>query len=125
MGTNFYLRHDSGYGEIQEIHIAKTSCGWLPLMQISRNINSVKDIKTAYDTGDFIIIDEYDEEYTWEQFEKRVLNHNKDNPKALSHIKPPEHFSYKDIRDCYGGYWTSERFVVDDEGYEFSKDEFS
>lgn len=125
MGTNFYLRHDSGYGEIQEIHIAKTSCGWLPLFETSRNINSVKDIKSAYDTGDFIIIDEYDEEYTWEQFEKRVLNHNKDDPKALSHIKPPEHFSYKDIRDYYGGYWTSERFVVDDEGYEFSKDEFS
>ena len=125
MGTNFYLRHDSRYGEIQEIHIAKTSCGWLPLMQTSRNINSVKDIKSAYDTGDFIIVDEYDEEYTWEQFEKRVLNHNKDNPKALSHIKPPENFSYKDIRDCYGSYWSSERFMVDDEGYEFSVDEFS
>lgn len=125
MGTNFYLRHDSGYGEKQEIHIAKTSCGWLPLMQASRNINSVKDIKSAYDTGNFVIIDEYGKEYNWEQFTERVLSFNKDNPKALSHIRPPENFSKDNMLKYYGNYWSAERFIVDDEGYEFFKDEFS
>lgn len=125
MGTNFYFQYDFGFGQIYETHIAKVSCGWKPLFQQNGDIKSVKSLKQAYLAAPFKIVDEYGEEYTWEQFEKRVLNHNKDNPKALSHIKPPEHFSYKDIRDCYGSYWSSERFIVDDEGYEFYKGEFS
>lgn len=124
MGTNFYLEQVIEYGDIQAIHIAKTSAGWLPLMQTNRNINSVKDIKSAYDTGVFIIVDEYGKEYTWEQFKERVLDFNKDNPKALSHIKPPDDFSYKKVKEYYGDYWDSSEYIVDDEGYEFYTREF-
>lgn len=92
MGTNFYfttmdkeLAHKFNY-EIDEepdlhysIHLAKTSMGWLPLFQEHKNmIQSVADIKKVFDTykDKLRLVDEYDEEYTWEQFEKRVLNHN-------------------------------------------------
>ena len=41
-----------------EIHIAKTSCGWLPLFQGHQDgINSVREYKEAYETGEFEIFD--------------------------------------------------------------------
>lgn len=82
-------------------------------------------MKRAYLAAPFVIVDEYGEEYTWEEFEKHVVDWNKNNPKALSHIKPPESFDKNDMKDYYGNYWSADRFIVDEDGYEFSKDEFS
>jgi hypothetical protein len=124
MGTNFCFRHDFRYGEIYEIHIAKISGGWLPLFESHRSINSVKDIKAAYDTGQFEIVDEYGKKYSWEQFEERVLNWNKDNPKALSHILPPKDFTKEQVIQYYGTRYESSMFFTDDEGYEFCNREF-
>ncbi len=124
MSTNFYFRHDFGYGEIYEIHIAKTTGGWLPLFEKHRNINSVKDIKTAYNTGQFDIVDEYDDVYTWDEFENRVINWNKDNPKALSHILPPKDFAQEQVIQYYGTRYEGDMFFADDEGYEFCNREF-
>ena len=93
MGTNFYLMTQNkamakqyapysyeltdepefGY----EIHIAKTSAGWLPLFQGHKDgINSVAGYKAAYGTGEFKIYDEYGVEYNWEAFDERVLKFN-------------------------------------------------
>ena len=90
MGTNFYMITKNktmasiyapysyeltdtpcfGY----EIHIAKTSAGWLPLFQAHKDgISSVAEYKTAYDTGEFRIYDEYGYEYNWDAFDDRVL----------------------------------------------------
>ena len=152
MGTNFYLQTANketankyfsydytltdtptwGY----EIHIAKTSAGWLPLFQSHENtINSVSDIKILFDTGEFIIKDEYGETYNWEEFTERVLNHNngtlKNNPNReektdyddlyCRKIKIPiSHFD-----GVYGTNYCQNEYFTDNEGYEFTTREFS
>lgn len=154
MGTNFYLMTrnktmaqkyapysyeltDTPYFGY-EIHIAKTSGGWLPLFQGHRDgINSVHAYKEAYHTGEFDIVDEYGSFYTWAEFTERVLKFNGGvrgvmplekvavdktsrfyDPKIPDHI-PISHFDYQ-----YDGYWANDYFA-DDEGYEFDSREFS
>lgn len=128
MGTNFYLKQKTEYGVPQELHIAKTSCGWRTLYQAHYNINSVKDIKAAYDTGQYLLIDEYDEEYSWSEFEERVIKFSTDNPNALSHIEIPKHFTKEEVFRYYGWVdknYLGELYFTDDEGYEFCTSEFS
>ena len=153
MGTNFYLMTRNkamaqkyapysyqltdepyfGY----EIHIAKTSCGWLPLFQGHTNgINSVREYKNAYETGEFEILDEYGDPYTWEEFTERVLKFNGGirgvEPRkkieadttspwydhGLPEYMPISHFDYK-----YDDYYVNDYFV-DEDGYEFNRREF-
>lgn len=93
MGTNFYFitkekelaekLAPGGYELTDvpffgyEIHLAKTSCGWLPLFQgYKGGIESVSDMRDAYNKGGLQIFDEYQKEYSWEDFVQRVLNHN-------------------------------------------------
>jgi hypothetical protein len=129
MGTNFYMftndkeikkkyfpesttqlvdEPEFGY----EIHIAKTSCGWLPLFQAHQNIKSVKDYICLLHYCGVKIYDEYGKEYDWIEFEERVVNWNKDNPEAISH------FTYEN-----GKY--ASHYFKDDEGFEFSNEWFS
>lgn len=154
MGTNFYLitRNKTmaqkyapysyeltdepyfGY----EVHIAKTSGGWLPLFQGHKDgINSVREYKAAYDTGEFDIVDEYGDFYNWEEFTERVLKFN-GGVRGVATIKkieidkssqfyddrlpdhtPISHFEYK-----YDSYFVNDYFA-DEDGYEFDRREFS
>ena len=155
MGTNFYMRRndtkavllqmlndDKSVDEIRDflnsddcvgIHLAKTSCGWLPSFEAhsTPSINSVADIKTLYDTGKYEIVDEYDTPYTWDEFDKRVLQFNggtvnrrvitpisrrSDDPDMPDHT-PVSHFEYGN------GKYANEYFR-DPEGYEFTAREF-
>lgn len=92
MGTNYYLmtkdkQQAQKYAPYSyeltdepyfgyEIHIAKCSCGWLPLFQAHKEgITSVKEYKEAYDDG-CEICDEYGRQYNWEEFTEQVLQHN-------------------------------------------------
>ena len=152
MGTNFYLgtsdkeTRDTYFGWRYELtdtptwlyeqHIAKTSIGWLPLFEASHSIQSVADIKKVYDTGKFIIYDEYGTEYNWEEFDERVLKfsggvlgaiprkkiaNDPNSPywdRDLPDYRPISHFEYAQ------GRYASEYFR-DPEGYEFSRHEFS
>ena len=154
MGTNFYMLTRNKYMAEKyapysykltdtpyfgyKIHVAKTSCGWLPLFQGHKNgINSVREYKAAYETYEFEIADEYGNIYTWEEFDERVLKFNggirgvaplieievdKDSqwydPRMPEHT-PVSHFDYK-----YDGYWANDYFT-DPEGYEFDRREFS
>lgn len=117
MGTNFYLQSRIPREVYDSFHIAKTSCGWKPLFQEDppaeqrefdvnepMQIKSVSDIKAAYDTGAFAIVDEYGDEYDWEAFEKRVLGHAPDGRAHESSYDYPIH--------------------VDENGYEFATYEF-
>lgn len=148
MGTNFYLLTknkkiaeqwsprgatltdfpDFGY----EIHIAKTSAGWLPLFQCHEDtLSSVKDYKKAYDTGAFNIYDEYGNEYDWATFTERVLNFNggvagklpaKSVPRNtidpnMPNTVPVSHFDYGN-----GKY--ADHYYKDSEGYEFTGGDF-
>ena len=126
-----------------EIHIAKTSCGWLPLFQGHKNgINSVSEYKAAYETGEFDIVDEYGTSYNWDEFEDRVLkfnggvrgaqkpekiglekrtlryDHNLPEYGPISHIGGDKQ-SYKyDFAELYND------FFEDSDGYEFSTTDF-
>lgn len=107
-----------------EIHIAKTSCGWLPLFQYRETMPSVKAMKEAYDTGEFKIYDEYNKEYTWDEFDERVLKFNGGvegtiEAKNLEDEKLPiSHFKFSN-----GMY--SHLYIKDKDGFEFLKGDFS
>lgn len=154
MGTNFYfftqsktLKNDidvSGCTGLYctdtpdfgyELHIAKTSMGWLPLFQANEYIKSVKQLKEFYEKYNCKVYDEYETEYTWEEFDKRVLQFNggKDGVVPKTKIKrvengffdenmpdeiPVSHFAYAN-----GKY--ADHYFKDDEGYEFCPNEFS
>lgn len=140
MGTNFYFfTNDKSIAEKYacneytltdtpefgyEIHIAKTSCGWLPLFQYRETMPSVKAMKEAYDTGEFKIYDEYNKEYNWKEFDERVLKFNGGVKGAIEAEKledeelPISHFEFSD-----GIY--SHLYLKDKDGFEFSKGDFS
>ena len=128
MGTNFYFITDSrekrdkwfapGRYELTDeprwgylAHIAKTSCGWVPLFEKHKGITCVKDLKLAYDDG-LEIIDEYFDTYTWEQFEKRVVQFADMASDPLSHLK------YMNGTYQY-------LYYVDPDGYEFCYETFA
>ena len=152
MGTNFYLfsknkklvqkyapysykltdEPDFGY----EIHIAKTSCGWLPSFQAHKSgINSVKKYKEAYDTGEFQITDECGNIYTWDEFDERVLQFNGGTVKNRT-ITPVEQDKSSMFYDCnmpdhipvshfeYGNWGYKDEYFTDEEGFEFCIREF-
>ena len=145
MGTNFYLMTKSkelkekyfGYNcELTDtpfwgyqIHIAKTSAGWLPLFQKHNCIQSVKDIEKLYFKG-FLICDEYGTSYGWEEFTKRVLQHNggiKDVIKRELKEDPWDGTKiYYPISHFDSAYAMERgRYFVDEEGYEFTDMEFN
>lgn len=107
-----------------EIHIAKTSRGWLPLFQYRETMPSVKAMKTAYDTDKLKIIDEYGREYTWDEFDERVLKFNGGVKGAIETEKlgdeelPISHFEFSN-----GMY--SHLYLKDKDGFEFLKEDFS
>ena len=92
MGTNFYFftqnravadlmgskREVTDIPELGwEMHIAKTSCGWKPVFEEHEQIRSVRDLDRFYhDNRHYLtIFDEYGTEYSWPEFEERVIKH--------------------------------------------------
>lgn len=157
MGTNFYLLskykriHKKWFSESEyEIvtegpcrgyitHIAKISCGWLPLFQAHDNVNSISDMKKIYDGGGFQIVDEYGKPYTWDDFDRTVLqfnggvrgvapvrkrNHNPSGS-SLLRVDPnmPDHTPVSHFEYANGRY--KDEYFTDELGYEFTKHEFS
>lgn len=151
MGTNFYLitadRNvcDEYFGYDYEltdtphwgyqIHIAKTSAGWLPLWQSHDCFKSVKQLKKLYDTGNFTIADEYGNVYNWEEFDERVvqfnggrkgvaprekIEHNIFSPyydRDMPEYRPISHFEYG-----HGKY--ANDYFTDEDGFEFTNHDF-
>lgn len=154
MGTNFYflskdknqvkkwfnsmeyeLTDEPEWGYM--IHLAKTSCGWLPLFQAHEKIKSVAEMREAYEKTGFQIIDEYGSVYTWEEFKKRVLEFNggirggipatpcnQDGlPDNLRDHNMPDHIPVSHFE--YGNGEYAAEYFTDPDGYEFSYREFS
>lgn len=119
-GNNFILTDIPDWG--YEIHIAKTSCGWKPLFQAHPDaFKSVAELKALYESGGFVIYDEYQKIYNWESFVERVVNWNKDPFKLHDgRLGPISHFD-KDVLDPY---W-SKYYYKDPDGYEFVTRDFS
>lgn len=160
MGTNYYMitknkelanKLTNGQYKLTDTpdwgyscHVVKCSAGWLPLFQAyTDGARSVKDYKAAYDTGEFIIADEYGSTFTWEQFDEEVLRHNGGR---LGVIKPhrarrgldigyrdycmPDYMPVSHLPGTRQSYkydynWET-RFTIfaDPEGYEFDTREF-
>ena len=126
-----------------EIHIAKTSAGWLPLFQAHKDgISSVAEYKVAYDTGEFRIYDEYGYEYNWDAFDDRVLKHNGgilgvQKPEKIEQNKRsrwydknmPDYYPVSHISGNLHSYkcdnWFANDCFKDPDGFEFSRSEFS
>ena len=125
-----------------EIHIAKTSAGWLPFFQGHKDgINSVAGYKAAYDSGEFKIYDEYGVEYNWEAFDERVLKFNGgirgvQKPEKITQDKTspfydrmlPEYMPISHMPGSLQSYRFGEtynNYFTDSEGYEFDNREFS
>ena len=152
MGTNFYIMtkskeaRDKYFGWSYKLtdtpdwgyrqHVAKTSCGWLPSFDGSGCFKSIRELKNIYDSGEFILYDEYGTIYTWDEFDERVLkfnggikgvtpkekiNQDRSSPwfdKNMPEYKPVSHFEY-----ACGRY--NDEYFTDSDGYEFSIREFS
>ena len=159
MGTNFYMitknkklaqRYAPYSYELTdepyfgyEIHVAKTSCGWLPAWQGHKDgINSVAEYKAAYDTGEFKIYDEYGTEYNWDAFDDRVLKFNGgilgvQKPKKIEQNKRsrwydknmPDYYPISHISGSPQSYkfdnWFANDHFKDPDGFEFSMRSFS
>ena len=121
-------------------HVAKTSAGWLPLFQSHDSFKSVEQLKRLYDTGKFILYDEYGTTYTWDEFDERVLKFNGGISGAIEKVKNTidEHDKFYDsnmpeylpISHCSGpdctynlGQYSGDYFK-DEAGYEFTLHEF-
>lgn len=131
MGTNFYFKIKAemnisisiddkikekileklkwAFDEATEIHIGKRSGGWYPSFEKTEYYSSVKEIKKFYEDNrnHLEIVDEYDNRYSMEELQEELFDWNKDNNEARSHL------------DLGCGYY------LDDEGYEFTRNEFS
>lgn len=105
MGTNFYIKRTKPREVYDEYHIAKTSCGWLPSFEAYTPfgegdkrpaVHSVADIKTLVDSGDYIIVDEYDDECDWDEFTKLVLEHGSEFNSRTHHpdYKDPQGYEF-------------------------------
>jgi len=92
-----------------KLHMAKTSCGWKPIFQKTDKYSSLKEMKKFYfdNISDYVIKDEYGDEYSWDDFVERVVDFAKDDLEAKCHSEVG--------RDCY----------LDDDGYCFIRGEFS
>lgn len=121
-------------------HVAKTSAGWLPLFQSHDSFKSVEQLKRLYDTGKFILYDEYGTTYTWDEFDERVLKFNGGISGVIEKVKntidehdkfydpnmpeylPISHCSGPDCTYNFGQY--SGDYFKDEAGYEFTLHEF-
>ena len=149
MGTNFYfltknksIAEKIGDFELTDtpdwgylIHIGKRSLGWLPLFQSHKGIKSVKDIEAWCQLPEVTILDEYDEEFTWEQLKEELIYWNGgvagavprkyhkpiDSPYVdhdMPNWTPVSHFDYGNGK--YANHYTR-----DPEGFEFTEGDFS
>ncbi len=122
-----------------EIHICKTSCGWLPLFQAHiSGIRSVAEYKAAYDTGEFRIFDEYHTEYNWGAFDELVLKFNggilgvkapeknvQDKTARWHDDNMPEYLPVSHIKGSKQSYkYDYDDYFTDEEGYEFTEHTF-
>lgn len=158
MSTNYYLRsrflkdeiikclqedridEAKAHMESLELHIAKRSCGWLPLFQAHHGkFSSVRELEKYYSTFNCEIINEYDEVLTWDEFCAEVLSWNggkrgaikttpiKEPIDPLMTYTPMSHMEYmlkaygedRFAWECSIGTW-----YIDHEGYEWTSEEF-
>ena len=151
MGTNYYFFTKNKeaarmyFGEIYqlvdcpdfgyEIHVAKTSCGWLPLFYAHEHCHSVGELTSAFNSGEFQIFDEYGKEYFWAKFTEEVLRYNggidgalpkntcKFDSEKTNYNNMPDQIPFSHIE--YGKRKFNNNYFKDEEGYEFINEIFA
>ena len=120
VSKNFYIRRKKPILCFPQFHIGKRSTGWKPLMQANEYkedtfrfetqrpvIECIDDLESTIATDEWEIVDEYDTEYSIEEFKRYMLD---DFP-----IEDGCRDSHVDvIKDC----------DVDDEGFEWTYHDF-
>ena len=113
MGTNYYLVEKQNPAQHRffttTYHIAKTSAGWKPLFEAQMvktaegyaDMRSVAMLGKIFAQGNYYIVDEYEKEYSFAEFVSKIDSH------AEAAIKC--HYN-----GCF----------FDDDGYEFTRQEF-
>jgi hypothetical protein len=113
MGTNYYAIQNKVSLHNRVIHIGKSSAGWKFLFQGYQhygnpdgymyddlNINSVDDWKKFLDTDEYVILDEYDKQISYDDFfklvEEKQSEENPDNFSDCANINGYR-FSYRDF----------------------------
>lgn len=93
--------------QISEIHIGIRRAGWKPLFYKTQYFQSIEELRWFYYSNKdcLMIINEYDEERTFEQLEKELIDWAKNDISAKN---------YTLGEDCYS----------DSEGYYFTEYEF-
>lgn len=110
MGTNYYAVRKEPCLYNREIHLGKSSAGWLFLFQEHDEIHTfpqfVKWLENNVDTGEWVLFDEYNKQITKEWLLELIEYKQKD----IRCKNNPDNFSYgfKNI-----------------DGYRFSDSEFS
>ena len=102
------------------VHIGKRSHGWKPIFQAHDGIHSLEDLLAILSSPDVTIYNEYMETLTFEELKEALIDWNKDNPEAISHI---EYQKAERLKNPNSFYWHCE-YVVDNEGYEFLVGDF-
>lgn len=82
MGTNYYAVKKKPSLYNGALHIGKSSCGWKFCFQgyeDELNIKSIEDWKKYLKSDDIVILNEYDEEVSYNDFFKLVEEKQKEN----------------------------------------------
>lgn len=77
MGTNYDLHYDicPNCNRKSTLHLGKCSAGWKFLFQAYPHLKSVEDYKKFMQENNCLIVDEYDQLITKEEFWKMVEQH--------------------------------------------------
>lgn len=68
-----------------EMHLNKLSYGWRPLFQIHKVFRSFTELENFYKEhkSDLTINDEYDNEYTWDEYKEKIFSHINGEPTPM------------------------------------------
>lgn len=71
-----------------KIHLNKLSCGWRPLFQEHKAFNSFAKLEQFYDEhkDDLLIMDEYGDEYTWDEYKTEIIDHWSVTPEPMKFV---------------------------------------
>lgn len=81
MGTNFYYQEPislNSFIYLHPVHIGKSSCGWMFGLRTDKELNLLTWNDWKAFLKDKTIVDEYDNEWTFEDFCQKVENRPKD-----------------------------------------------
>lgn len=120
MSTNFYLKRTKPILTFPEFHIAKRSYGWTPLYEANSKaddiwsfeterpvVNSVEDIKRYVDSGEWEIVDEYDDVKTYDELiEYMDANFESEPDERRDHHE----MGYPISKDEHGNEWLGAEF---------------